>query len=422
MIATLYLRISNYGFQHMSMLSVQSAEEYLRAVLFSSFFFEYFSRIKLITAMSWSHVHASGPPTPTSVPIQCAWCSRWGRFYFDPTQNQAGNAFGNWLQTRVINPTCIVCDICNFRGRPPHSDYLYRVTNGMLDKMMTSYVAEFAYGVYTRNSPTVLAANSGPVAALPGYQVASTSGSSSSDSRGTTWARTLADSYFSSLESRSAVIISTGEKIRLLRNWLDTGCPICDAWNTTCHHPRPQFQVGGMRGITVSFNTTSPNLQSLGMSPHCLHSGLRPVIEAIIRREGGRHEDLFLELDHTDALQAREISDDDEGTEGSQADALIEARMRARARFLRRDPSINDPECPYTLAAIAAARVGMEVTDGPVAQKLCQNCGRPTGYGNRPTVCRRCQRTGMCLGCANEGAFVDDPICYPCQFGFRNNL
>ena len=98
-----------------------------------------------------------------------------------------------------------------------------------------------------------------------------------------------------------------------------------------------------------------------------------------------------------------------------EAERFIETRMMVRAYFPRRDTRFNEP----SITAIAGAQVAAEPVDGPMGQRLCPNCGRPTGMGNRQMVCRRCQRTGMCMGCANEGAFVDDPICYACQFGFR---
>ena len=365
--------------------------------------------------MSSQQTLASGPSTPTWAPVQCSWCQAWGRFHFNAALNLEGNPFSNWIQTQMVDPTGIVCDICNARRAPPHSQYLQKVTKWKLDEILISHVAEYAYGVYARNSPTVLAENRGLVARLPGYHIAS--------ARPTTFMRALADFWYPHTpETEIAARMSISDNIMYLRNWLDTVCPICDSWNTTCRHPRPRFQIGGIRGITVSFDTTSPGLQALGMSKYCLHSGLRPITEAIIRLEAGEHENLFLELDHVEALSAAEISDTEGGAEGSEADRLVETRMMVRARFPRRDPSIRETDCPYTFMAIAGAQVGVEPTDGPLLQRLCPNCGRPTGYGNRQMVCSRCRRTGMCYGCANDGAFADDPICYPCQFGFQNNL
>ena len=270
-------------------------------------------------------------------------------------------------------------------------------------------MAEYAYGAYAKNSPTVLAENRGASA------------------RQTAFPLLLHWTAFwnSTPEAESAASMSLSQNINYVQNWLETVCPLCDCpglpweenwWNTNlvCRHHRPRMQIGGTRGITVSFDSTSPGLQALGMTRHSLHSGLRPITEAIIRRQRGDSQNLFLELDHRDAISAAEISD----SEGSEAERFVESRMLVRAGFPRRDTRFNEPDT----MAIAGAQVAAEPIDGPVAQRLCPNCGRPTGMGNRPMVCGRCRRTGMCMGCTNDGLFSDDPICYPCQFGFQDHL
>ena len=349
--------------------------------------------------MSSQQTLALNTPTPTSAPIQCSWCYTWGRFHFDATLNLAGNPFSNWIQTQMVDPTSIVCDVCNARGSPPHSEYLQKVTKWKIDPILCSNVAEYAYGAYAKNSPTALAENRG-ASARPTIP----------------FARALTNFYLSTEDAEDAASMSMSQNIMYVQNWLETVCPLCDPWydGRFCRHPRPRFQIGGTRGITVSFDSTSPGLQALGMSRHCLHSGLRTITEAIIRYSRYDSQNLFLELDHGDAISAAEISD----SEGSEAERFVETRMMVRAYFPRRDTRFNEP----SIMAIAGAQVAAEPVDGPMGQRLCPNCGRPTGMGNRQMVCRRCQRTGMCMGCANEGPFVDNPICYPCQFGFQDHL
>ena len=152
------------------------------------------------------------------------------------------------------------------------------------------------------------------------------------------------------------------------------------------------------------------------MSRYCLHSGLRAIIEAIIRLAVGEHQNLFLEMDHADAMSAAEIVDSDLYEE--EAERFIETRMMVRAYFPRRDTRFNEP----SIMAIAGAQVAAEPVDGPMGQRLCPNCGEPTGMGNRPLICSRCRRTGMCYNCANEGVDALRPICYACQFGFQEHL
>ena len=174
--------------------------------------------------MSFWFVPAMVPPTPTSTPIQCSWCYIWGKFHFDATLNTAGNLFSNWIQTQEVNPTSIVCDVCNARGSPPHSEYLQKVTKWKIGELCSN-VAEYAYGAFAKNSPTALAENR-RISARP-----------------IPFARPLAKIYLSTPEAEIAASMSIGTNLMYIQNWLETFCPLCDPWNTTCRHRRPDSKL-----------------------------------------------------------------------------------------------------------------------------------------------------------------------------------
>jgi hypothetical protein len=70
-------------------------------------------------------------PTPFrdgifSTTLKCAWCKHRSEFFFNHPNGGEGHQFHDWISARVSNRWQIICDKCNKRGKPPHSEFWTR--------------------------------------------------------------------------------------------------------------------------------------------------------------------------------------------------------------------------------------------------------------------------------------------------------
>jgi hypothetical protein len=355
--------------------------------------------------------------TGESAQVQCAWCKRIGEFYFNHEQYDDRFPPFNWKQMRSYEPSTIVCNTCYDRGCPPHVKYLrwleskaegHRWFAGLGDQI--ELVAEFAYGQYAKYSPEQLA----KMKADPRFNEDFPPGRKQS-----------------AMEMGRRILYGSdtiGESLNYVFNWLTQTCPICDGDRPflRCNHRKPSMEIRGDRGVTLSFDDSSPNLRQVGMFHYCLHTGLRSIAERIDDIFNERVENLYFELDMNSAWQAAGFVDPEEQA----AQEFMDRRHAARHRFPRRDIYFIEPgldsriqEFQQILSNFYAMN---SILDTPPFEQ-CTNCGRPVNMVNavnRRLTCSLCNRNTMCMGCANDGRYAFRPECYPCQFsyqGFRSS-
>jgi hypothetical protein len=345
-----------------------------------------------------------------SAEIRCGWCKRRGEFIYNLGQYDERFHPRNWKQLTAYEPSTIICNPCYNRGSPPHAKYLRHCRpephgghNCFTEiGVNVERVAEFLDSVYTKYSPEQLAR----LRIDPTY-----------------------NEDFPPSKRRSAEemgrrrlygLETVGQSIDIIYNCLTTTCPICDddRPDEGCNHRKPPMLILGERGLTVSFEDSSPNLRQAGMSPFCLHTGIRSLKERVLDIYYGRGPDLFFELDMNSAWQAAGYADPEEPN----AQRFMDLRYAQRQRFPRRDIYFIEPGIDNRFVHILSEFYAQHSILETPPLEPCQNCGRPINmrdYNNRTMICVVCNRNLMCMACANDGK---DPLhaeCYPCKFNYR---
>jgi hypothetical protein len=360
-----------------------------------------------------------------SAEIQCSWCKRMGKFYFNLNEQDTLH-FSNWRQTRSVDPEAIICDTCETRKSPPHAEYLTKLNKKHrklfgATGMPVDKIAEFANKCYAQNSPERLAEAQRDPSFNNDFPPRRVQSAAEMERRENYGNKSISDC------------------INFIYNWIVMHCPICDnddelLW---CTHKRPSLQVRGTRGVTISFNHISPGLRAIGLWKQCLHTGLRSMMEAAHDHWTKKGENMYLELDGNSAWQAAGYLDPNE----PETEEFIHRRQEAQQRVPCRDIYYREPESATDEMAVKLLRTsfGRDLTFIDVSHKyvhrrdadsrqeymmrfqsLCPNCGKPCSnvrQGNYLVTCQECNSNDMCINCTGRGQ--KRAVCYPCEFRYR---
>jgi len=381
---------------------------------------------------------------------QCTWCKKVGNYYYDNHEMHDTQAYYNWKVTALKEPGTIVCNVCLKRESPPHVEYLRKLDQlekkcfqTLGEQLYT--IAEFAYEDYHRFSP---------------QRIRETQSSPLSNNEFPAGRKI---DYREQTRRSDYRDMTIGETLNFLHTWIFRTCPTCArnnryrdtrfgkpplTFHSWCCHHKPSMQLRGDRGITVSFDKSSPSLRSLGLRPTQLHAGLRSIAEIAYDIDMNRQESLFLEMDMGSARTAAGYGVDDSDSE---EEAFLERRRHAMRSF-----PLRDIHCEFEMTTIARTWAENQTRrrhlilsnhQGPIengdmdainVRNDCQNCGTHvmiTAFiryvddlnavhdlrdGNHHMLCTKCNG-GMCRTCAHKSEDPMVPICFPCQFRWRQD-
>ena len=289
--------------------------------------------------------------------IKCTWCKHRSRFLFDDPDGGTEHRFNDWITKRVQNRWQLICDKCNTRGRPPHSDY-YTKHVGVFPKVVWDMIVIYTYEECNKADECSRRTTTYPI--LPCL-------------------RTFQEhplSYINDSRMWSGMVcllcLGTTNRTRVFASGL-------------CSHiqelRRENYQRRAQIKLTRAFctGTMTPALQSLGM----------------VQQDVEAH--MILASYHRGQLQP--------------CGEVLTTFMMETLEDLSED---SGPEPFDWNEAEEIQRKTKRIIEEHLPKTWCLNCNRATGPDNRGRKCMRCKVSKMCVECTKFCPNNQFPTCRRC--------